>query len=145
MRRWLAKLTSWWAARSVLVGAAATVLDVVIGLISLQLGASTRVSAMIGVTIGATFAFFANRFFAFKDTSAKVAAPAVRFIVMTVVQIVIHGQVVKWLRDDIGVPYVASKVLSDLAVFTASQLVLLRYLVFPKAKTPPENGELEPR
>src|SRR5713101_6002977 len=57
-----------WATRSLAAGAMATALDVMVLLFCvLRLKWSNPAGAMAGVAVGATFAFFANRHFAFRD------------------------------------------------------------------------------
>ncbi len=134
---WLLRVWNSWATRSLAVGAGATALDLVIGTSLLTFfHMSTRPSAMVGSIVGSTFTYFANRYFAFRDHNPKLASSAVKFIIVTAVSSLIHGQVVVWLRDHFGVPYVPAKMIADVAVFTFGQLLLLRYVVFPKAKVP---------
>ncbi|MHB8873096.1 MAG: GtrA family protein [Myxococcaceae bacterium] len=135
----LRKLWSSWATRSLAVGAAATVLDIVVGLICLHLiQLPTRLSAMSGVAIGGAFTFFANRHFAFKEHNPKLAKPALKFILATGLGMLIHGQFVVLMRDGVGIPFVMAKVIADLGVFSVGQLLVLRYLVFPRSKAAEE-------
>ena len=139
---WFRRVIDSWATRSLAVGAVATVFDIAVGsLLLFQLGASTRVAAMVGVVVGATFTFFANRYFAFKEHNPKLTGPAVRFVAVTLVSTLVHGQFVVWLRETVGVPFVAAKMVADVAVFSIGQLLLLRYLVFPKTKVPEAGAE----
>jgi putative flippase GtrA len=122
-----------WATRSLAIGAVATVLDILLGISCLSLFAMpTRVSAMLGVVVGASFTFFANRYFAFKEKNPKLTKPAVTFIIATAVSMLIHGQFVVLMRDHAGIPFVLAKMIADIGVFSVGQLFLLRYLVFPK-------------
>ncbi len=124
-----------WATRSLAIGAVATVLDIAVGLTCLNVfRLSTRPGAMLGVAIGATFTFFANRHFAFKDRSQALASPALKFLAATAVSMVIHGQLVVMMRDRFGIPFVLAKIIADIGVFSVGQLLLLRFLVFPKKK-----------
>ena len=132
---WLKWAYDSWVTRSLVVGACATVLDVCVLLITRKLGMTTRYSAMVGVLFGSTLTFFLNRHFAFRDHDPKLAPQALKFIVATAVCMVIHGYLVQLLTDRWGVPVVISKLLADLVVFTGGQLLVLRYLVFPKART----------
>ena len=146
-RRSLAGLVkdAWrsWATRSLAVGAAATALDIMVGLVCLHLlGLSTRIGAMTGVAIGGAFTFFANRHFAFKEHNPALAKPAFKFVVATGLGMVVHGQLVVLMRDHAGIPFVLAKMIADMGVFTFGQLLVLRYLVFPKGK--PSAGE-EPK
>lgn len=136
-RALLTRVWNSWATRSLAVGAAATVLDIALGTSLLTLGVHTRFSAMTGTALGAIFTFVANRYFAFRETTpskTSLGQSAVRFFILTALSSLVHGQVVVWLRDSLGVPFVPAKVVADLAVFTFGQLILLRYVVFPQAK-----------
>ncbi|MFL5321651.1 MAG: GtrA family protein [Myxococcaceae bacterium] len=118
-----------------MVGAAATLLDIVILLICVKLfGTSNRIGAMVGVFFGSTFTFFANRHFAFRDHKPAMAPQALKFVTVTAVSMLIHGQLVHVLSDNFGVPVVLSKMAADVAVFSVGQLLVLRYIVFPKWK-----------
>jgi hypothetical protein len=77
--------------------------------------------------------------FAFPDRDTRLAQTAVRWALVSAAQILVHGQLVTVLRDQLHVPYVPAKMLGDLAVFTLLQLALLRWVVFPK-----KRGEREP-
>lgn len=130
--------------RSLAVGAAAVALDLTLGLgLITFFAASSRVAAMAGTGLGSVFSYFANRSFAFKDSDAKLRQSALRFALTTVALSVAHGQAVVVLRDRFGVPYVPAKVAADLIVITFTQLVLLRFVVFPRARqapaVPPES------
>lgn len=127
------RLWGSWATRSLAVGALATVIDVLVGAGMLHaLGARTRLSAMVGVAVGAAFTFVANRYLAFREHDPKLAKPALRFALATAVAMLFHGQLVVLLRDQLGVPFVFAKVAADVAVFSVGQLLVLRYVVFPK-------------
>lgn len=132
-----------WKTRSLVVGAASTAVDLIVGLSALWiLGEGenhSRYAAMAGTVVGCTFNFLANRYFAFRENNPKLASPAIRFIIVTTVQSLVHGQVVSFLRDGMGVPFVPSKMIGDVIVFTFAQLLVLRYIVFPKKKGPPEE------
>lgn len=136
-RSLLRRLWSSWATRSLAVGAVATVVDVALGTTLLALGAPTRGAAMTGSIVGAAFTFLANRYFAFRDHAPALAAPAVRFVAVTLLSSALHGQVVVMLRDQAGVPFVVSKLIGDVLIFTFGQLLVLRYIVFPKKKVTP--------
>lgn len=137
MNALLQKLRDGWASRSLAVGAASTVLDLGVGgLVLLFDDGATRVASMTGIGAAAVFAFFANRYFAFRDTQPDLARPAIRYALLMMVATLIHGQFVVWLRDGHEVPYALAKMGADFAVFTVGQLVVLRYIVFPKKVLP---------
>jgi len=128
----LRRLWASWATRSLAVGAVATVLDIALGTGLLALGSGTRAAAMAGTALGALFGYFANRFFAFKDHDTRANTSALRFVLVATGSTLVHGQLVVWLRDVFGVPFVVAKMASDMVVFNVGQLLLLRYLVFPR-------------
>jgi putative flippase GtrA len=119
-----------WIARSLAVGAVGTVLGMGLGVVLLALGGSARWAAMAGTVLGATFAYFANRRFAFPEFRGGTGGSALRFALVTVASIAVHGQLVVWLMG-LGLPFLVAKVAADFIVFNLGQLVLLRYLVFP--------------
>lgn len=124
-----------WATRSLAVGAVATALDVLVLLACVKgLGLSNPAGAVVGVVVGGTFAFFANRYFAFRDRQPGMAKPAVRFVLATLVAIAVHAWMVGLLADRMGVPVVLAKLAADVAVFSVGQLLVLRYIVFPRAE-----------
>src|SRR5262249_22190031 len=106
------------------------------------------VGAMCGVTVGAIFTFFANRHFAFRDHKPKLAPQALKFSVATFAAMMVHASLVWLLADHYGVPVVLAKLAADVLVFSVGQLLLLRYLVFPKhiphPTHPPPSFPTEP-
>jgi hypothetical protein len=76
------KVRDGWASRSLAIGAVATVLDLGLGNFLLHvLSMPTRAAAMAGTVLGATFIFFANRYFAFKEKNPKLGSPLLKFVV----------------------------------------------------------------
>ena len=139
-----ARLLEWlknqWATRSLAVGAVSTVFDLGIGGTLLWAGAPTRAAAMTGTLFGSVFSYFANRSFAFRDRDPS-RSTFLRYAAVTVVASTIHGQFVVWFSG-LGLPYVAAKMASDFIVYTVGQLLLLRYVVFPrKISGPPASPE----
>lgn len=135
--KWHERLVKWWAFRSLAVGGVSVALDLGVGLTVLSLGGPTRLAAMCGTTVGSTWTYFANRHFAFKDHQEPVAKSGLKFLVVQAVLNTAHGQVVVWLRDVVGIPYVLAKMLADVLVVTFPQLWLMRNVVFPKKGTGP--------
>ncbi len=129
--------TIWnsWATRSLAVGALATGIDLIIGT-SLNSGfhVETRISAMSGSIIGGAFTYFANRFFAFKEKNPELASSMLKFVVVTCFSSIVHGQLVVWLHDSLAWPFVVAKMVADVAIFTFAQLLVLRYIVFPRSE-----------
>ena len=130
----LERVWKFWASRTLMIGAVSTTLDLCTGGLVLWLGGPTRAAAMAGTTVGSTFSYFANRYFAFRDHEEPVARSGLKYLLMQAVLGVLHGQVTVMLRDGAGVPYVASKMMADLLVVTGPQMVLMRYFIFPKRK-----------
>jgi putative flippase GtrA len=123
-----------WAARSLQVGALATVVDVCVLLFCKKvLKLPTPAGAAIGVAVGSTIAFFLNRSFAFRAQGTPVAGQAVKFIISTLIAMSIHAPLVGILADWLDVPVVVAKLIADVLVFSIGQLLALRFLVFRKA------------
>ena len=123
-----------WAARSLQVGALATVVDVCVLLFCKKvLKLPTPVGAAIGVAVGSTIAFFLNRSFAFRAQGTPVAGQAVKFIISTLIAMSIHAPLVGILADWLDVNVVVAKLIADVLVFSIGQLLALRFLVFRKA------------
>ncbi len=132
----LQRLKDSWAVRSMMVGAVSTVLDLGLGATLLAGGAPTRAAAMAGTLLGATFSYFANKRFSFKDSHLKGQSSALRYALVTLLSSTVHGQLVVWFTG-LGLPYVPAKFAADFLVFNLGQLLLLRYVVFPKDRPPP--------
>lgn len=127
-----------WVSRSLMVGAAATALDILILLICVKgFGTANPVGAMVGVIFGSTFTFFANRHFAFRDHKPQLAPQAMKFVLTTFAAMLVHAYLVYLLADRMTVPVVVAKMIADIAVFSVGQLLVLRYIVFPKGKLAP--------
>jgi len=131
-----------WAARSLQVGAVATLVDICVLLVCVRaLKLPTPVGAAAGVAIGSTLAFFLNRIFAFRAQGTPVAGQAVRYIVSTVIAMAIHASLVGVLADRLDVPVVVAKLIADVLVFSIGQLLVLRFLVFRKSGREPARPE----
>jgi putative flippase GtrA len=131
-----------WATKSLLFGALAGAVDYSIGtFLAVVLNAPTRLCAAVGLCFGATFNYLTQRNIAFKGRASK--GSFLRWLIVTVLQIAVHGQIVVLLRDRLGVPYVLSKMGGDLLIFSVLQLVLLRYVVFREVspRSAPEPAE----
>lgn len=137
---WLQKLKDLWAVRSLVVGVGAVVIAMVIGWVVLGLRGPTRLATMLGLAVAWVFTYVANRTWAFSDSDASVAGSSVRFVVMAVGTTLVHGQVVVWLTDDLGLPWTVSKLLGDVLVVTVPNLLIMRFLVFPRRESPPPSA-----
>jgi len=120
-----------WAARSLQVGALATVVDICVLLVCKKvLKLPTPVGAAIGVAVGSTIAFFLNRSFAFRAQGTPVAGQAVKYIISTLIAMSIHAPLVGILADWLDVPVVVAKLIADVLVFSIGQLLAMRFLIF---------------
>lgn len=135
-----------WATRSLAIGSVATVIDVAVLVFCVELlHAPNPIAAMVGVTFGATFTFFANRHFAFRDHTPDVAPQAMRFVVTTATAMVIHASLVYVFANKLGVPVVIAKIMADILVFSVGQLLVLRYFVFPEKRASPRERITPPK
>lgn len=87
---------------------------------------------MSGVTVSSTFAFFANRSFAFAGEGHGIFGPALRYALVTGAAMIVHGQLVVIGREWWDVPYAFAKLGADVAVFSVWQPLWLRYIVFAR-------------
>jgi putative flippase GtrA len=123
-----------WAARSLQVGALATVVDVCVLLVCKKvLKLPTPVGAAIGVAFGSTLAFFLNRAWAFRARGTPVTGQAVKYIISTLIAMSIHAPLVGILADWLDVPVVVAKLAADVVVFSIGQLLAMRFLIFRKS------------
>jgi putative flippase GtrA len=138
----LSRFLRSWVVRGLSAGAVTAVVDHTVGLLLIALGLPTRVAATGGKVAGALFSYVAHRTFTFKDHQQSVARSGVKYLAVAVTVTALHGQVVVWLRDGAGLPYLVAAVLADVLVVTPSWLLALRYLIFPAA--PAGNGKAPP-
>ncbi len=133
MRNLVRRLWGSWATRSLAMGGLATILDVLVLLLCVHaFRMPNPLAAMVGVTLGAVFTFFANRHFAFRDHRPQLAPQVVKFAIATGTSMFLHAGLVWLLADHFGWHVVIAKLCADVLVFSVGQLFLLRYLVFPK-------------
>jgi putative flippase GtrA len=129
----LMRVVRHWAGLSTLFGTVSTVFDLGLVIVLVQLANFNAVAAApLGVFFGSAVNFTLNRLFAFKDSKGHVAAQAMRFIAGTIVAAGVHAGVVYVLTERLHVYYVISKFAADILVFSGGNLLLYRYLVFPK-------------
>jgi len=134
LRALVQRVMKSWAARSLQVGALATVLDVSVLLVCKKvLKLPTPVGAAIGVAVGSTLAFFLNRAWAFRARGTPVTGQAVKFIISTLIAMSIHAPLVGILADWLDVPVVVAKLAADVLVFSVGQLLAMRFLIFRKS------------
>jgi len=101
-------------------------------------------AAPIGVTFGSTVNFGINKIFSFKDSVGHLHYQYMRFLLGTAVAAAIHAGFVYVFTNLLGIHYVISKIAADILVFTVGNLVLLRFVVFPK-NLPAECPRMAPR
>jgi putative flippase GtrA len=122
-----------WVTRSMAISSAATVVDVTVLVICVEVfRLPNPVAAMVGVSCGSLVTFFANRHFAFRDHNPELVPDVLKFVLTTLVAMVIHALIVYALANRLRVPVVIAKLCADILVFSVGQLLALRYIVFPK-------------
>ncbi|MDX2015076.1 MAG: GtrA family protein [Myxococcaceae bacterium] len=130
----LRRLLGSWVVRGLSAGAATALVDHAVGLALAMAGLPTRAAATGGKVAGALFSYVAHRRFTFTDHQQSVGASGLKYVATAVVITALHGQMVVWLREGAGLPYLAAAVLADVLVVTPSWLLALRYVIFPAAK-----------
>lgn len=135
LKEWVRWAAGSWATRSLGVGALGSLLDLAVLLFaSLELGLSSRLSAGLGVSAGAVFNFVANRQFAFRDHDSRLGPQMVKYLLGNAAAMLVHANLVGVLTDSLRFPLLVAKYAADLLIFPAFQLLLLRFVVFPKRK-----------
>jgi len=127
------RLMRSWMTVSLIGGLVGTVFD--LGLVIALVQAAhfnPAAAAPLGVALGATANFFFNKILAFKDSHGHTGTQYLRFIGGTALAAGVHAGLVHLLTNKLGLFYVFSKLIADMLVFTAGNLVLLRFVVFPK-------------
>jgi putative flippase GtrA len=128
----LHRLTQFWAARSLAVGALATALDLSVVLTCVEVFGAPRVPGVaLGVSLGASTGFWLNKHFAFKDQSSG-GKQALRYGLLLCFELLLHTSLVTTFIHLAGAHYLAAKLGADFIVFTCVHLLALRYLVFPR-------------
>lgn len=129
------RLWASWATRSLAMGGIAAALDIATLLVAVKLfGWPNPVGAMAGVVVGGTFAFVANRKVAFTDARGTLRAQLVKFVLSTSGAMVVHAALIYALADRLGLPVIAAKLIADVLVFSVGQMLMLRYVVFPRER-----------
>jgi len=122
-----------WAGLTTLFGSFSTVFDLGLVILLVQVfHFNPAAAAPIGVFLGSSVHFTLNRLFAFRDSRGHVVAQAMRYLAGTIIAAGVHAGVVYVLTDRWHVYYVISKFIADILVFTGGNLLLFRFLVFPK-------------
>jgi putative flippase GtrA len=124
-----------WALRSTLFNALGSGLDyAILPTACLVFGLPTPYGAMLGVACGATFSFTMNRWLVFSSPRGSLVGQALRYAVAMAALMSVHAWVAWALRDRLGVPLLAAKVLADVGVLAVSQPLVLRLLVFQRTR-----------
>lgn len=135
VRRLARFLRTSWAIRSLALGAVAAACDyTVLILCAFVLDLPSAVAAMCGLAVGATLNFLLNRNYAFRDCQSTLAATALRYAAAIACLMVLHAPAVGMLTDRLELPIVVSKLIADVTLLAGGQLLLLRYVVFPRNK-----------
>ena len=122
--------------RSLAIGAVASACDYgVLLLCAWGAGWPSAWCAMFGLSVGATVNFLLNRRFAFTDSQGSIAGSAFRYAAAIGCLMVAHASAVGMLTDRAQIHIVASKLISDVTLLAGGQLLLLRYVVFPRNKS----------
>lgn len=109
------------------------------------IGWPTPICAMVGVSVGASVNFLLNRRLAFRDSRSSVAGAALRYVAAIGCLMILHATAVGVLTDRLEVPIVLSKLISDVTLLAGGQLLILRYVVFPRNKSAPSEIPTWPR
>jgi len=133
--RRLSKVLDGWAARSLAASGVASLGDYSVLLVCAKLlRLPSTVSAFLGLCIGISSSFLLNRRFAFRQSSATFGGALVRYLVAIGCLIPLHAVTVGLLTDRVQIPIVLAKLLADATLLAGGQLLLLRYVVFPRNK-----------
>ena len=125
------KLSSFWAVRSLLIGAIATACDLGTLVFLVQLLEFDPVpAAALGVAVGATVNFVLNRRLAFKEKGGKLGPQLFKYALTIGAEMSVHATVVFFLSDEWGLNYVLAKLTADVLVFLGANLAALRWFVF---------------
>lgn len=126
----------WWV-RSLCIGAVASAVDYsIVWALGVAVGIPSAFAAASGLTVGTTVNFALNRRFAFGDCASGFGAAALRYAAAFGALMLVHASAVGVMADRFGVPLLLAKLLADVTLLSGGQLLLLRYVVFPRNKAP---------
>lgn len=135
IRKLCARLASRWFVRSLLVGAVSSACDYGTLLFCARvLQWPSAFCAACGLAVGSTLSFTLNRCVAFTDCRTPLWSSALRYAGAIGALMVVHASAVGLLTDRAQVPILVSKLIADVTILSAGQLLLLRYIVFPRNK-----------
>jgi putative flippase GtrA len=131
-----------WAARSLQVGALATVVDVCVLLVCKKVlklptpvGAGDRSGHRLDDRL------LPQPQMGLPRARDPVAGQAVKFLISTLIAMSIHAPLVGILADWLDVPVVVAKLIADVLVFSVGQLLAMRFLIFRKStRKAPQEG-----
>jgi putative flippase GtrA len=129
------KVGERWVVRSLVANALASTGDYAVLLTCAKvLGLPSSVCALLGLSVGMTGSFLLNRSFAFPHNAASLGGALARYVAVIGCLMSLHAAAVGLLTDRLGMPIVAAKLLCDAILLAGGQLLLLRYVVFPRNK-----------
>lgn len=134
---WSKRMGSWWVVRSLAIGAVASCVDYsLVWVCAVLMGVPSAVAAACGLSVGTTVNFGLNRRFAFGDSHHPLGGAALRYAAAFGALMLVHASAVGAMADRFGVPILLAKLLADVTLLLGGQLLLLRYIVFPRNKKP---------
>lgn len=142
------RLVRTWVVRSLSVGLVATTADYTLVTVTTRfLAFPAPLATALGLSLGATIAFFGNRRFAFEATGEPLLPQALRFVLGMGSIIAVHAAAVWALTGPGRLHVLLAKLICDLTILAAGQLFVLRRFVFPPpraagaiAAADPEGG-----
>jgi putative flippase GtrA len=112
-------------------GIAATLVDVAILVLLVEvIGLSIPVAAFLASAAGAVMNFVLNKYIAFRDRSPITFQQVVRFGAVAVATALLMALAMKLVAVELGVPYIAAKLLCAVTVFMVWTYPAQRKLVF---------------
>lgn len=112
-------------------GVAATIVDIAVLVALVELVAmAIPVAAFLASGAGATMNFVLNKYLAFRDRSPITLAQCLRFGAVAVATALLMALAMKLVAVELGVPYVAAKLLCAVTVFLVWTYPAQRRLVF---------------
>lgn len=112
-------------------GIAATIVDVAVLVLLVEvIGLSIPVSAFLASTSGAVMNFVLNKYIAFRDRSPISVQQVARFGAVAMATALLMALAMKLVAVELGVPYVAAKLLCAVTVFIVWTYPAQRKLVF---------------
>jgi putative flippase GtrA len=114
-------------------GVVGTGLDVLVLVLLVEHGVSVPVSAFLAATAGAVANFVLNKYLAFRDRSPITAHQLGRFGLVAVATAMLMALAMKLVAVELGVPYVAAKLVCAATIFAIWTYPAQRRLVFARS------------